>query len=83
MVPRDIISQDDKIIMKSSLATLRGQFSDMMGQTGELLLVFDKIPNIQRDFNSAMKMVKAAFVKFDKFLGTAVINCDELENLFI
>ena len=83
MVPRDIISQDDKIIMKSSLATLRGQFSDMMGQTGELLLVLDKIPNIQRDFNSAMKMVKAAFVKFDKFLGTAVINCDELENLFI
>lgn len=83
MVPRDMISQDDKIIMKSSLATLRGQFSDMMGQTSELLLALDKIPNIQKDFNSAMKTVKVAFVKFDKFLGTAIINCDELENLFI
>lgn len=83
MVPRDMISQDDKIIMKSSLATLRGQFSDMMGQTSELLLALDKIPNIQRDFNSAMKTVKSAFVKFDKFLGMAINNCDELENLFI
>ena len=83
MVPRDMIPQDDKIIMKSSLATLRGQFSYMMSQTNELLLVIDKIPNIQRDFNSAMKTVKSAFVKFDKFLGTAIINCDELENLFV
>ena len=83
MMPRDLISQDDKIIMKSSLATLRGHFSNMMGQTSELLLLFDKIPNIQRDFNSAMKKVKSVFVKFDKFLGTAIINCDELENLFI
>lgn len=83
MMPREMISQDDKIIMKSSLATLREQFSEMMGQTDVLLSEIDKLPNIQKDINSAMKTVKAAFVKFNKFLGTATINCEELENIFI
>ncbi len=83
LIPRDMIPQDDKIIMKSSLATLRDQFAYMMKQTSELLVAIDKIPNIQKDFNSAMKAVKAAFVKFEKFLDMAIINCEELEDLFI
>ena len=83
MMPREMISQDDKIIMKSSLATLREQFSEMVTQTNDLLSEIDRIPNIQKDFNMAMKTVKAAFVRFYKFLGVAVINCEELENLFL
>lgn len=83
MMPRDMMSNDDKIIMKSSLATLREQFSSMESQTNNLLLEIDKIPKIQKDFNLAMKTVRAAFVKFGKFLTAAINNCEELENLFI
>lgn len=83
MIPRDMMSNDDKIIMKSSLATLREQFSIMESQTNDLLLEIDKIPKIQKDFNSAMKAVRAAFVKFGKFMTAAINNCEELENSFI
>ena len=83
MMPKDMITQDDKIIMKSSLATLREQFSEMVTQTNDLLSEIDRIPNIQKDFNMAMKTVKTAFVRFYKFLGVAIINCEELENLFL
>lgn len=83
ILPREMISKDDKIIMKSSCSTLRDQFSYMMKKTNELLLIFNKIPNIQKDFNISMKNIKSVFIKFYKFLETAKINCDELENIFI
>ena len=83
MVPMEVISQDDKIIMKSSIATLRDKFFEMMAQINELLVVFDKIPNIQKDFSAALKMVRNTFSKLYKFLGIAISNCEELENLFM
>lgn len=83
ILPREMISKDDKIIMKSSCLTLRDQFSYMMEKTNELLQIFNKIPNIQKDFNISMKSIKSVFIKFYQFLETAKINCDELENIFI
>ena len=83
MIPKELISKDDKIIMKSSLASLRTMFSEMMTQVNELISEFDKVPNIQKDFSSALKTVKSAFSRFYKFLGKAIINCEELENFFM
>ncbi len=83
ILPFDMVSNDDKIIMKSSFATLRERFYTMMDRTRELLSFFDKIPNIQKNFNLSMKNVKTVFLKFYKFLETTIINCEELENILI
>ena len=83
MVPREMINQDDKIIMKSSLATLRDKFFEMMAQINELLSVLDSVPNLQKDLSAAMKMVRSAFAKLYKFLGRAISDCEELESLYM
>ncbi len=83
IMPKDMVSQDDKIIMRSTLGTLRNQFLGMSQQTSKLLFEIKKMPNLQKDFNSAMVTVKSSFERFNKFLYIAVMNCEELENLFI
>ncbi len=83
IMPKDMVSQDDKIIMRSTLGTLRNQFLGMSQQTSKLLFEIKKMPNLQKDFNSAMTTVKSSFERFNRFLHIAVMNCEELQNLFI
>ena len=81
MLPYEQINQDDKIILKSSISMLKGQFELAREQTLELIAEIDKMPNFQKNLNNAMRTLKVMFNKYYSVLDVAVNNCEELEGI--
>lgn len=82
MTPIESLTLEDKMIVRTVFLFLRGQFSDLITKTNELLEVIEMTPDFSKDYSDSKAIIQDILVAVNKLLKTVVLDCQIFENRF-
>lgn len=82
MMPMESLTQDDKIIVRTTFTFLCGQFSGLITKTCELFEMMERTPYFSKEHMDSKEIIKEVFIEINELLKSALLACRNLENRF-
>lgn len=77
------LDQQDKIIVKDAVNTLREVFAQALPRMDDLIYTLSSVPNHQKDVKAAINDLSDIYKRFKTFTVKAIANCEEIESLLM